>query len=157
MAKCGVFLSLFNRKECICKTSFAFAKPVAKPVLQKLQTKKKKKKKKKKLLGVKKSTQNYFIFGEIGRVSSQTSILYTAIKYWLKILETEQRRYIRYAYQLTLSDLEKRPNVSNLATKLKDLLSNLGFYHVWLNQGVAWFLRTVKERINDKLYPELEK
>ena len=43
----------------------------------------------KKLLGVKKSTQNDFIHGELGRVSLQTSILYSVINYWFKILESE--------------------------------------------------------------------
>ena len=104
------------------------------------------------LLGVKKSTQNDFIFRELGRISLQTNVFCTVINYWLKILETEQTMYVRYAYQLMLSDLEKRPNVSNWASKLKDLLSNLGFYDVWLNPGVAnknAFLRIIKERSND--------
>ena len=44
----------------------------------------------KNLLRVKKSTQNDFIFEELGNVSLQTSVFYTVIYYWLKILETEQ-------------------------------------------------------------------
>ena len=53
-----------------------------------------------------KSTQNDFIFGELDRVSLQTSVFYTVINYWLKILENEQTMYVRYACQLMLSDLE---------------------------------------------------
>ena len=91
----------------------------------------------KKLLGVKKSTQNDFIYGELGRVSLQTSILYSVINYWFKILESEQRMYIKYAYKMLMTDLENRPNSINWVSKVRDLLSTLGFHEVWLNHGVG--------------------
>ena len=43
----------------------------------------------KKLLGVKRVTQNDFVYGELGRVSLQVTIHLSIIKYWLKILECE--------------------------------------------------------------------
>ena len=85
----------------------------------------------KKLLGVKKSTQNVFIYGELGRVSLQTSILYSVINYWFKILESEQRMYNKYAYKMLVTDLENRPNSINWVSKVRDLLSTLGFHEVW--------------------------
>jgi len=42
----------------------------------------------KKLLGVKKSTQNDFIYGEMGRLSHKASIYYDIIKYWLKCVHS---------------------------------------------------------------------
>ena len=36
-----------------------------------------------------------------------------------------------------LSDLHRKPNTVNWASKVKDLLSSLGFYEVWLAQGVG--------------------
>ena len=81
----------------------------------------------KKLLGVKKSTQNDFIYGELGRVSLQTSILYSVINCWFKILESEQRIYIKYAYKMLVTDLENRPNSKNWVSKVRDLLSNIMF------------------------------
>ena len=106
----------------------------------------------KKLLGVKKSTQNDFIYGELGRTSIQTNVFYAIINYWFKILECENSKYIKYAYQLMLNDLEINQNTTNWASKLKDLLSTLGFYEVWLNQGVGnkkVFLSEVKVRLHD--------
>ena len=44
------------------------------------------------------------------------------------------------------------PNKVNWAYLVKDLLSRLGFYHVWLNQGVGnvnAFLNLFKQRLND--------
>ena len=36
-----------------------------------------------------------------------------------------------------LSDLDKNSNTINWASKVKELLSSLGFYEVWLNQGAG--------------------
>ena len=106
----------------------------------------------KKLLGVKKSTQNDFIYGELGRVSLQTSILYSVINCWFKILESEQRIYIKYAYKMLVTDLENRPNSINWVSKVRDLLSTLCFHEVWLSQGIGNknnVLAEFKIRLND--------
>ena len=53
---------------------------------------------------------------------------------------------------MMLADLEVYPNNVNWAYLVKDLLSRLGFYHVWLNQGVGnvnAFLNQFKQRQND--------
>ena len=106
----------------------------------------------KKLLGVKKSTQNDFVYGELGRVSLKNDIFIMIINYWFKILESEPIKYIKYAYNLMRTSVENKPDCVNWASKLRDLLSNLGFYEVWLNQGVGnknMFLAEFKQRLND--------
>lgn len=106
----------------------------------------------KKLLAVKKCTQNDFIYGELGRVSLQTKLYYTIINYWFKILECEETRYIKFAYKMMLADMENKPNIVNWASNVKNLLSNLGFYEVWLNQNVGnknAFLRELRIRLTD--------
>ena len=106
----------------------------------------------KKLLGVKKFTQNDFVYGELGRVPLKNDIFYMIISYWFKILESEHIKYIQYAYQLMMTDIENKPDSVNLASKLRDLLSNLGFYGVWVNQGVGnknMFLAEFKQMLND--------
>ena len=60
----------------------------------------------KKLLGVKKSTPNGFVYGELGRVTMQNGIFYSILSYWFKILESEQTQYINYAYKMMLADIE---------------------------------------------------
>ena len=106
----------------------------------------------KKRLGVKRSTQNDFVYGELGRVPLQIKIFYSVINCWFKILEVEENRYIRYAYQLMLNDIENKPNCVNWAARVKFLLSSLGFYEVWVNQGVgnkSAFLWAFKQRLTD--------
>ena len=82
----------------------------------------------KKLLGIKRTTQNDFVYGELGRVTLQVNIFQSIIKYWLKIVECENTKYLKFAYEFMLSDLERKPNTVYLASKVKDLLSSLGFY-----------------------------
>ena len=38
---------------------------------------------------------------------------------------------------MMLADIENKPYSVNSASKLRDLLANLGFYGVWLNQAVG--------------------
>ena len=106
----------------------------------------------KKLLGVKKNTQNDFVYGECNRKSLLVKRQYCIIKYWFKILQCNERKYVSHIYKMMLADLEVYPNKVNWAYLVKDLLSRLGFYHVWLNQGVGnvnAFLNLFKQRLND--------
>ena len=53
---------------------------------------------------------------------------------------------------MMLADLEEYPNKINWAYLVKDLLSRMGFYDVWLTQGVAnlrLFLSLLKQRLTD--------
>ena len=68
------------------------------------------------------------IYGELGRVTLQVNIFQSIIKYWLKILECENTKYTKYAYKLMLSDFYREPNTVYWASKVKSLLSSMGFY-----------------------------
>ena len=108
----------------------------------------------KKILGVKRSTQNDFVYGELGRAPLQSKVFYTIIAYWFKILEAQETKYIKFAYmyQLMLNDIENKPTCVNWASKVKFFLSSLGFNEVWINQGVGdrnAFLQIFKQRLSD--------
>ena len=49
----------------------------------------------KQLLGVKTSTQNDFIYGELGRTNYYTRRIYIIIRYWLKVIHAEEHKYIK--------------------------------------------------------------
>ena len=61
------------------------------------------------LLGVKKTTQNDFIYGELGRTSCIIKRYVLIIKYWFKILLSEDVKYIKLVYNMMLDDLELNP------------------------------------------------
>lgn len=51
-----------------------------------------------------------------------------------------------------LDDINEMPNVKNWASLVRNILSNLGFYHVWAAQGVGdekIFLSIFKQRVRD--------
>ncbi|KAL4224701.1 hypothetical protein ACF0H5_015396 [Mactra antiquata] len=77
---------------------------------------------------------------------------YNIIKYWVKLLHTNENKFNKKIYLTLKSDSEKYPNKVNWCTLLIQLLGNLGFYEVWLFQEVGHvklFLKNVKVRLND--------
>ena len=106
----------------------------------------------KKILGVKQSTQNDFVYGELGRTDYQSHRYIIIIKYWLKIINSEEMKYIKQIYNTKLNDLTLQPSKQNWASCVKDLLSRLGFLEVWEAQGVGnanAFMNIFKQRIKD--------
>ena len=108
----------------------------------------------KKLLGVKQSTQNDYIYGELGRVNFAAN-RYTCIsivRYWLKIVTLTEYKYVKCIYNMLLEDIRQNPNKTNLASSVRDLLSTYGFFNVWFSQGVEnpnSFLQHFKQNIRD--------
>ena len=106
----------------------------------------------KNILGVKRSTQNDFVYGELGRVDLKTLRFVAVIKFWFKILTCENTKYITSVCKMMLHDIELHPNKSNWASFVKYLLESLGFNDVWYSQGVGnvnLFLTIFKQRLKD--------
>lgn len=99
----------------------------------------------KKLLGVKKTTQNDFVYGELGRTNCLTKRYLLIIKYWFKILVSANHKYIRIIYKQMLQDIESVPNVVNWASLVRHLLLTLGFNEVWMQQGVGNYVKFISE------------
>jgi len=107
----------------------------------------------KKLLGVKKTTQNDFVYGELGRVDFKTIQHYKIIKYWIKLIQSNERKYVYIIYRMLKQDLDSFPNKISWCSGVKGLLCTLGFYDVWLQQNVGNtnnFLALVKQRLHDQ-------
>ena len=75
----------------------------------------------KRMLGIKQSTQNDFVHGELGRVDYQSLRYINIVKFWLKILYADQQKYIKCIYNMMLTDIELRPNKQNWASRLRSL------------------------------------
>ncbi|XP_053395382.1 uncharacterized protein LOC123523921 isoform X1 [Mercenaria mercenaria] len=106
----------------------------------------------KRLLGVKIQTQNNFIYGELGRTSLLTRRAMGVIKYWLKIIQMKNEKYVKVVYDLMCRQLEVKPNSNSWAKSVKNLLQSLGFYDVWLFQEVGdndAFISVLKTRLTD--------
>ena len=69
------------------------------------------------------------------------------IKYWFKIVDAGNRN-IKHMYKLIIEDLDLNQNIQNWSCFIENTLSNSGFYHVWLTQGVGdikMFLKIFKQ------------
>ena len=105
----------------------------------------------KRLLGVKKSTQNDFIYGELGRFPMQLYRFIRIINYWLKIVTGQKSLYINSVYQDSLDNIDVT-NKYSWSRSVRNLLFECGFGDVWFNQGVGntdLFIACFKERLFD--------
>ena len=59
-----------------------------------------------KILGVKQPTENDFVYGELGRIDFQARRYTTIIKYWFKLIYSEENKYIKQVYNMMLNDME---------------------------------------------------
>jgi len=106
----------------------------------------------KQLLGVKQTTQNDFVYGELGRYPLIVHRQYRIIKFWLKIIKGENRKFTKICYDMMLNDMVLFPNKNNWAIRVRNLLNNTGFSIVWQNQGVGneiAFLTLLRQRLQD--------
>ena len=109
----------------------------------------------KKLLGVKQTTQNDFIYGELGRTSLVVERHLRIIKYWLKICMSNENKYIKHVYNLLRADVQANPNQVFWTSLVRDLLCNLGMQYAWLERSVgnvSIFLNLIRQRLTDTLY-----
>ena len=90
----------------------------------------------KQILGVRRQTQNSFIYGELGRYPLKIKRLSSVLKYWFKVIRSPDEKIIKHVYNVMLNDLEVFPNKISWTKFVKYILESNGFYNVWLNQGV---------------------
>ena len=106
----------------------------------------------KSILGVKKSTPNCFVYGELGVFPLIIERKVRILKYWLKILKSDETSYFKKMYLDMLVTNENNPEQISWVYNLKQLLFELGFGYVWINQGVqreTSFLNQIKKRLRD--------
>ena len=81
----------------------------------------------KKLLGVKIQTQNNFVYGELGRTSLITKRAINVIRYWLKIIQLENHKYVKCIYSHMCENLINKQNNHSWAKSVCNQLQTLGF------------------------------
>lgn len=83
----------------------------------------------------------------------QNMRLYNIIKFWIKILHSEPKKYIYIVYNALYQDQLNKPQIKNWCSSLKQLLLTLGFGEAWYYQSVGnknIFLTLAKQRIRDQ-------
>ena len=102
------------------------------------------------LLGVKTTTSSPAVYGELGRYSLYIFRYTRIIKYWLRIIDSENI-IIKTLYNCLLNDSESGCN--NWCTTVKNMLVNAGFGNVWNGPSniinAEKFHLTFKQRLMD--------
>ena len=102
-------------------------------------------------LGVKKSAQNDFVYGELGRLPLINIRYVRIMKYWLNIVHGNKSLYVSALYHSSLANI----NVNTphcWARSVRDLLLSIGLGEAWYNQGVGdcnTFINIFRMRIMD--------
>ena len=113
----------------------------------------------KRIMCVKKSSQNAFVYGLLGRFPLELNRQCRIMSYWLKIVTGCKSLYVSQLYQASLSRLDNIAS-QNWAREIKQLLCSVGFGDVWYSQGVAnpvGFINAFRVRIRDIYKAKLER
>ena len=79
------------------------------------------------------------------------------MRYWLKIMNFEENKCVKYIYNMMIQDIQLFPNKPNWSLYDKSLLSVYDFGDIWEAQGVEnpkSFLEIFKQRIKDNFVLE---
>ena len=106
----------------------------------------------KRVLHVKRSTANYFIYGELGHFPLQITGKVRILKYWIKIITGMSNPLVKGAHDIEYEMCEKSPSFSSWTMSLKSLLYNMSLNFAWDNQNIVnhnAFLPLCKQRLQD--------
>lgn len=102
------------------------------------------------MLGLPRQASNLAAMGECGRLPLTVFVFKKILKYWFKILQMPDHRYVKCCYK-KLKRLDENGKMT-WATSVKELLFRYGFGVVWLEQGVgneSLFIAEFTERVSD--------
>ena len=88
----------------------------------------------KRTMGLKRSTQDDFIYGSLGRFPMLVHRQARIIRYWVKIVSGEKPLYVNQLYALSLNSIDSNSK-DNWARNVKKLLCNSGYADIWRAQG----------------------
>ena len=82
--------------------------------------------------------------GELGRENYATKRYFIIIKYWFKILQMPENKYIKIIYNMMIRDIEELPKKANWASLVRDFVSNIR-----IPRSLGAFLSVLKQRLSD--------
>ena len=110
----------------------------------------------KNILGVKRSTPNAMIYAELGRVPMMCIRKLRMVKYWLKLLHSDNC-ILKSCIDYFQEELMLKPNCKNWLSNVQNILSEIGLNNIWFNQAdfnEKFIVMEVKQRLTD-IYKQL--
>ena len=108
----------------------------------------------KSVLGVKSSTTNCYVYGELGVFPLLIKRQVRVVKYWLKIIRSlnVKENYVQFVYRELLRVNSEYPDKITWVSETRKLLETSGFGFVWQQQFVEnenGFISTFEKRLCD--------
>ena len=103
-------------------------------------------------MNVQKTTPTAFVYNELGKFPLIIERKLRILKYWLKIVNSDDNNLTKIVYKNLLLDATSQTKCENWVSLVKNLLETNGFGFVWRNQGVDninLFLAQFKQRLQD--------
>ena len=72
------------------------------------------------------------MYGELGRFPLFVDRSFRINKYWFKIIESQDHKYVNIVYKILRNDIEVFPNKKHWASLIRDILSTLGLFDAWI-------------------------
>ena len=113
----------------------------------------------KNLLGVKSSTPNCFVYGELGVLPMIVERKIRVLKFWLKIIRSlnSNENYVQKVYKELINVNHEYPSSVTWVSQVKNMLETCGMGFAWRNQFVFnedQFLSIFKQRVIDMYLQE---
>ena len=99
------------------------------------------------LLGLKSSTPNCMVYGELGSYPVSLTIKIRLIGFWLKLISSPDYRISKQMYNLIYRMHQNNTHQSAWLNCIRQILEQNGFGYVWLDQGLNMDHMYVKERL----------
>lgn len=107
------------------------------------------------VLNVKKSTNLVGLYGELGRCPLIIHRKFNMIKYWVKLLKSDELLIPKKIYIMLRNDANNNNsyNGNNWASQIKSLLDSLGLSYIWTHQAeIDIPVNLIKQRFFDSYY-----
>ena len=103
------------------------------------------------LLGLKASTPNCMVYGEVGGLPVSVNIERRMVGYWMKLATLDDTRICKKLYNVMLHWYENDSYQSKWLSTVKDILINNELDYVWQTQGMGINQGFVKNEVKERL------
>jgi len=89
------------------------------------------------VLGITLQSQTIFVHGELGTRPIKNKLIVNMIRYWIKVVNMNDNKYVTMVYNMLLNDLQINENKMSWVSGIRNTLQSLGLNDAWIFQTVG--------------------
>ena len=109
------------------------------------------------ILGLKQTTPNCIVYGELGRFPISVFVKLRMVKFWCRLINGDESKISSILYKLLFINFNNYGLESRWLTFIKNIFDNCGLTNVWSSQNYfssEWIEKCVKLRLLDQFKQE---